>query len=215
MPQKNDSISEGFQELTSQGQSFCDEDDPYEGNSKGGQQEDYVSVESIDGYFVPPFVDDIYEFAKECIQDFFADKDSYRGGSFGEDDKIKQTCEESLSIVVNTSVSAATMTAYAGIDEASWINSIPPQDGIPADDVRLWISILNACARRGVPKYFAGGVALLCLEHCEGVNVPYDRIAEFQALEEGWTLEYDEDDSGEDDDDFDVSNYVIDDGLPR
>lgn len=219
---------DGFQEVASTGKPFY-EDDADATGTKGGNEEEYVTVEEVDGHFLPPFIEDIYTFAKECVEDFFADKDSFQGGPFTENDLDRLYSEESISTVVNTTVSAAVMTAYAGIERASWINSEPPQDGIPADDVRLMISILNACSKRGVPKYFAGGIALLCLDFCEGVKVPYDRIEEFHMLEEGWVIEYEDDgytdefgeyaseyeQTAEDDDDFNVNDYVIDDGLPR
>ena len=39
---------------------------------------------------------------------------------------------------------------------------------VPSDKI---ISILNECFKSGIPKYFAGGIMLIYLELCEGLEI--------------------------------------------
>jgi len=186
-----------------------------------------------------PFIEDIKDLAKKCITNFFLERDHYNGGEIS---LTEITHEKNLFVLIDATISSAIRVAYDGMKNAHWIDKTPPQEGVPGGDVRLLLSILNECSNLGVPKYFAGGIALLCLQYCEGVEIPYENIEVYLQEEAGcdeeyceensdnWYVEY-RDENGNliedhnpskevlmnavEEEKFSINDFVVDYGLPK
>lgn len=223
----------GFQEVGPESRSLLIlEIDNEEGEYQDSDQpEQAVTTEDIDDIFLCPFIDDIHELARDCVLLFFDGKSHYNGGDIPLEEV---TSDDRIQMVVNTTISAASQAAYDGTVKASWIDKKPPQEGVASEDVRLLLSIFNECSSLNIPKYFAGGIALLCLEFCEGVYIPYENIESYLAEEFGeketWYIEYEDEygnvvenhhpdqedlDVAEKEEEFCLQNVLIDYGMPK
>ena len=223
----------GFQEVNPNGKPVYDdyEDTSCEEEQSCNGSPEQVTPEDVDDLWACPFIEDIYQYARDCVTDFFKDKSHYSGGQIPMDSLL---ADDRIQMVINTTISAAAQTAYDGTEKAKWIDKKSPQEGVPGEDVRTLISIFNECSSLNIPKYFAGGIALLCMEFCEGVDVPYHKIegylAEEFGEEETWYIEYrdengniiedhdpDEEDlaEAENGDEFCLDDLLIEYGLPK
>lgn len=220
----------GFQEINSGGKPIYDDDIACE-EEQSNNDIDQITSEDVDDLWACPFIEDIYQYARSCVVDFFKGKSHYSGGKIPMNSLLS---DDRIQMVINTTISAAARTAYDGTEKSSWLNKNPPQEGVPGEDVRIFISILNECSALHIPKYFAGGIALLCLEFCEGVQIPYNKIDQYLAEEFGedniWYIEY-QDENGniiedhdpdeadlteaENGDEFCIDDLIIEYGLPK
>lgn len=221
----------GFQEIDGNGKPFLDHDDDSYCEKENQDREQQVTPEDVDDIFLCPFIEDIHEFARDCVLTFFEGKNHYNGGDIPLDEV---TSDDRIQMVINTTIAAASQTAYDGTKSATWIDKKSPQEGVPGEDVRILLSIFNECSSLNIPKYFAGGISLLCLEFCEGVKIPYQNIegylAEEFGEEETWYIEYEDEEGNivevhnpdeedlegaEKEEDFCLQDVLIDYGMPK
>jgi len=116
------------------------------------------------------FKGDILDVAKQYMVQFFQDKPMYCGGCVP---RHLLHNPKRISKVVNTTVSDGIDQAYAALEK-----TLDPQElkraaqyGTVTGDIILVNETLKMLARHGVPKCFAGGMMLMYLEFCEGVQV--------------------------------------------
>jgi hypothetical protein len=109
-------------------------------------------------------VDEIRREAVECMSHFFADKTFWAGGAIA---KSKLYREENIKAVMEMSVMDALAIAYYCLEKT------PPDTVNTTEkgwDVKLCFECLKQCARRFIPKCHAGGMILVYLAMCHGVN---------------------------------------------
>jgi hypothetical protein len=124
---------------------------------------------------------DIREQAKECIALFFVDKKYWAGGLIPHK---KLYSEENVLTVMQTNIVDAMTVAYACLETKMPENykDMHESDGkIRKDwDVRLCYEVIKSCSRRGIPKSCAGGILLVYLSICQGVNY-LEKLKEFNS----------------------------------
>lgn len=124
------------------------------------------------------YLDEIRVQAIECMESFFVDKKYWAGGSIS---KKKLLCEENIITVIQTSVLDALDVAYACLTEQR------PQSYKtinPGWEVELCYETLKSCPRRMVPKCFAGGIMLVYLSLCQGIDY-IEKLKEINTLLQG------------------------------
>jgi hypothetical protein len=102
--------------------------------------------------FLRNFLANVQSLAIECIDDFFAEKELYCGGTIGE---VELHSPVYISMVLNYDICSSVDQVYYSLDRAGIIDTFA--DGRKE---RFVSSILNQCARMGIPKCFAGGLLL-------------------------------------------------------
>ncbi len=115
------------------------------------------------------YVADIIALTKQHIEAFFKDRQLHCGGS------IPQHILNSLkriSKVMNTDIGDCIDLAYVALEKTIDPDELEDAEkfGTVTDDIKLVRSCLDVIAQAGVPKCFAGGILLMYLEFCEGVD---------------------------------------------
>lgn len=130
-----------------------------------------------------PHVRDIRTQAVECMEAFFADKKYWAGGKIA---KSKLYSEENVKTVMETSILDALDVAYACLLEQQPQSYKTHEDGeeIKGWSIPLCYEVLKACPRRMIPKCFAGGILLVYLSLCQGINY-LDKLKEINATLKG------------------------------
>lgn len=111
-----------------------------------------------------PFKRDIRIQAIECMDAFFVDKKYWAGGGVP---VSKLFSEKSIITVMQTTVNDALDVAHECLE-----CQCPQSYDTKESDwqVKLCYSVLGECSRRFVPKCFAGGILLVYLALCQGVD---------------------------------------------
>lgn len=115
------------------------------------------------------FLDDVVCLAKQYVGQYFRDKRTLEGTPIPEYLLYERS---RISDVLNVSLFDAVGIAYEALEK-----TLDPQDlsraekfGHVTEDIKLVQYVLSDLARRKVPKQFAGGMLLMYLEFCEGVE---------------------------------------------
>lgn len=140
-------------------------------------------------------VDDIRLQAIECMDLFFVDKKYWAGGKIA---KSKLFTEENIVTVMGTTILDAIDVAYLCLAEqqpqsykTKERRMVQTDDGLEEKEVEIkgWMiqlcyDILKACPRRMVPKCHAGGILLVYLSLCQGINY-LEKLKEVNATLKG------------------------------
>ena len=102
--------------------------------------------------------------AKYYIDLFFKDRQMHYGGNIP---KHYLTLPDFVNLVINTDICNGIDECYYRLGKTEML-----EDAHISDDVRMLIDILGECAKAGIPKQFASGIALMYLELCKGVKRP-------------------------------------------
>jgi hypothetical protein len=110
-------------------------------------------------FYSSPFHDDLREYATDCIENFFKNMMMYCGGKIP---KSLLFTEKRISSLFNLDIVQAVDLAYEATNSVSKDNKLK--------DIMLVNETLKLLAKSGIPKYFAGGMLLMYLEFCEGID---------------------------------------------
>lgn len=125
-------------------------------------------TENVDmSIIIRHFKDDVKKLAREYISRFFEGKEMYCGGNIS-----SRTIHAPgyVSLVIRTDVGRAVDQAYQAMRQSSIIDSDADENNI-SEDMRTVLKILQECSALQVPKRFAGGIILMYLELCMGVDI--------------------------------------------
>jgi len=106
---------------------------------------------------IPDFVEDIRNSAKEYISIFFKHEEILFGGP-----GIIHSSNY-VDLVIDADISSGVSAIYDALEE---------RESEEEEDIKLVLETLNKCARRGVPKFFAAGIAIMYMEICKGIKIP-------------------------------------------
>lgn len=124
-----------------------------------------LNIESIED-----FRSDVTELASYYIKMFFKNKNLHNS-TITDKDLIN---ENKISIVVNTSIISGVQKAYKILESYIIITqediNKAKKNGDVTEDIKLINETLKSLYTAGVPQQFAGGMMLLYLEFCRGVD---------------------------------------------
>jgi hypothetical protein len=110
------------------------------------------------------YVPDIRKDALECMSHFFLDKEFWAGGAIA---KSKLYKEDHVKVVMEFNIMDSLAIAYYCLERN-------PPDTVNTKekgwDVKLCFECLRQCASRWIPKSNAGGMLLVYLSMCHGVE---------------------------------------------
>ena len=125
------------------------------------EEETYTEIEesaAIPCDYYGNFAADVQNLAVQEIDRFFAQQKMYCGGSISPQILHSPVY---LTQVLNTDISHGVDLAYEAIKRGA-----PVTD----EEIAVVLKTLDKLAQTGVPKEFAGGILLMYLELCEGVE---------------------------------------------
>ena len=105
------------------------------------------------------FAEDIRNLSKEYIVNFFKHEEMHLGG------KIPNEIMHSsnyIDLVIDADISSGVTAIYKALEKYELDEE---------EQIKLVLGTLNKCASRGVPKFFAAGVAIMYMEICKGIEV--------------------------------------------
>lgn len=105
------------------------------------------------------FAEDIRNLSKEYIVNFFKYEEMHLGG------KIPNEIMHSsnyIDLVIDADISSGVTAIYKALEKYELDEE---------EQIKLVLGTLNKCASRGVPKFFAAGVAIMYMEICKGIEV--------------------------------------------
>ena len=105
------------------------------------------------------FAEDIRNLSKEYIANFFKYEEIHLGG------KIPNEIMHSsnyIDLVINADITSGVAAIYKALEKYELDEE---------EQIKLVLGILNKCASRGVPKFFAAGITIMYMEICKGVEV--------------------------------------------
>ena len=120
-----------------------------------------------DENFLASFTGDLNQFVSECIVNFFQKKEMYYGGPISE--KMILT-DHYINTVARSSFCQDVDRAYLALSK-SGIQTEAENENLVSDDIRLVIQVLDDCVINRIPKCFRGGIVLMYLEICEGIEI--------------------------------------------
>lgn len=144
-----------------------------EDENEDGEEIDETFVDDLNPRelqkFTEQFTHKVRELALDYIDKFFNDKKLCSGGKIP---KYMLHCPKRISMVMNYDIAKGVNHAYRVLKEM-----VTPEEerrasntGEATQDIKLVNETLNLLSRSGVPQQFAGGMMILYLEFCEGVN---------------------------------------------
>ena len=120
-----------------------------------------------DENFLSSFTGDLSQFVSECIFNFFRDKEMYYGGPIP---PKMMLADNYIKLVASSNTCNDIDRAYFLLSKTG-INTEVENENLVSDDVRLILQILDQCVKTRVPKCFRGGIILMYLELCEGIEL--------------------------------------------
>ena len=120
-----------------------------------------------DENFLSSFTGDLGQFVSECIFNFFCNKEMHYGGPIPP--KMMLT-DNYIKLVASSNTCNDIDRAYALLAKTG-INTEAENENLVSDDVRLILQVLDQCVAARVPKCFRGGIILMYLELCEGIEL--------------------------------------------
>lgn len=135
-----------------------DEDEQYES--------DYDITDDI---LSGDFVGDIIAMAKQHVREFFGNRIMYCGGCIPNHLLFSK---KRISLLLNTEIGDCIDLAYDALEKTidPKVLAKAERTGDITSDIKLVRDSLDMIARSGVPKCLAGGILLMYLEFCEGVE---------------------------------------------
>lgn len=115
----------------------------------------------------PKFMKEVKSKIAKHISTFFAGKGMHCGGHIP---LSLLKSEKYVSLVLYTTLIEGLSRAYESLESFDELQE-SPGDPLFARDVCLVLRILNDAAERRIPKIFAGGLLLMELELCEGIEI--------------------------------------------
>jgi hypothetical protein len=149
-----------------------------------GNDEESEDKDSLYELANSPHKVDIRTQVVECMEAFFADKKYWAGGKIA---PKKLYTEENIITVMQTNILDALDVAYECLlEQKPQSHKITDDDGeeMKGWDIVLCYEILKSCPRRMIPKCFAGGILLVYLALCQGVNY-IDKLKEHNTTLKG------------------------------
>jgi hypothetical protein len=124
-----------------------------------------INITSIEDFKI-----DASGLAKHYINLFFLNKDSHNSLV----EKSSLLTQEKILVVINTSIISGIEKAYSVLDDYITITqediNKAKKEGDVTPEIKLVNETLKSLYEAGVPQQFAGGMMLLYLEYCKGVN---------------------------------------------
>ena len=105
------------------------------------------------------FAEDIKNLAREYIGNFFKHEEMHLGGKIP--NKIMYSSNY-VDLVIDADIASGVLAIYDALEKYELEED---------EEIKLVLEILNKCASRGIPKFFAAGVAVMYMEICKGVDV--------------------------------------------
>jgi len=128
------------------------------------QDEDTADLDTSYDLSSSRYVQDIRQQAVESIDAFFVDKMFWAGGKIP---KGKLYTEDHIQTVMEMNVMDALAIAHYCLERTNAEGCDCTKKGW---DIKLCYNTLEECARRIIPKCFAGGILLVYLSICCGVD---------------------------------------------
>lgn len=126
------------------------------------QEEDYADCE-ISEIYPEGFVEDAKKLARQYIGVYFEGKQMYCGGPIPK--KVLDSPKYS-TLVVNTDIIDGVEKTYNLIE----CEEPDAENGSITKEMQFVIAMLQECAKLKIPKCFAGGLLLMHLQLCEGID---------------------------------------------
>jgi hypothetical protein len=115
--------------------------------------------------------DEIIDFAKSVIRNFFADKPYYCGGPIPQH---LLTTKKRVDLVLDCTLDQAIDIAYEALEQDLTLEDEEyVAAGGVSPDIKTLIGVLHEMSRCGVPQELSNGMLVLYLEFCLGANVVY------------------------------------------
>lgn len=105
------------------------------------------------------FAEDIRGLSKEYISNFFMNEEMHLGGKIP--NEIMHSSDY-IDLVIDADITSGVTAIYKALEKYELYEE---------DQIKLVLGILNKCAIRGVPKFFAAGVTIMYMEICKGIEV--------------------------------------------
>jgi hypothetical protein len=112
--------------------------------------------------------EDATEIVTDCIIRFFVDKKMHYGGPIPQRLILSRNY---IKLVANATICDCIDRAYEMLKNCGL--NCESSEGLVAEDIRLVIGILEKCNKKHIQQRFAGGILLMYLEFCEGLDVDY------------------------------------------
>ena len=122
--------------------------------------------EVIPDEFLDQHLESLKVIGKMCLESFFKDKEMHYGGNVS---RSIINSPLSMQVIWDTDISEGVQRAYrvmkrAGIGRGRTDNDI-------REDMQIILDKLGECSDLGIPKCFRGGMLLLYLKVCLGINI--------------------------------------------
>lgn len=105
------------------------------------------------------------ELARAEVIRFFKDKTTWDGQPILLD---KLLSEDNIQMVLNASIETAMEIIYATLN--SEFDEMDDDSGLIGDDVKIVLSAMRKCSEAKIRQKYMGGMTLLYLEFCKGLN---------------------------------------------
>jgi len=126
---------------------------------------DYDEIECVECDEIPEEV-----LVRNYVINFFASRQMYCGGAI----PLRLLCSErNITMVRTTELEPGIRKAYSGIEMAGHIATETDNESLVADDIKIVVAIMRACAIEKVPPKYIPGIVLLYLEFCEGIEFAF------------------------------------------
>ena len=131
-------------------------------------EETEVVIVDPEDDFLKNFTGDINKLISEYIIKFFVDKEMHYGGPI----PVKMLLiEDYIRIVARHDIAASVDKAYFFLSKSGKYDGVFKNENFVEDDVGLVLKILDKMRVSGIPKCFRGGILLMYLEFCEGIEI--------------------------------------------
>lgn len=112
----------------------------------------------------------VSDFVKSCIEKFFDDKIMHCGGKVP---KYIVNSPKKVSMVINTNLCDAVDKAYESLRGFVSIEEKKAAmfHGEITSDIKMVNEALGILGKSGTPQQFAGGMMILYLKYCKGVEI--------------------------------------------
>lgn len=108
------------------------------------------------------------ELALQWIQKFFAGREMYYGGPIPAQSLLTS---KYIDFVLYVNLFVATTAVYLSMEVKDDLMSEESSSGV-TDDMRWVVSFIHQATKLRVPPDFRGGLMLMYLELCEGIDIP-------------------------------------------
>lgn len=128
-------------------------------------------LNNIDINSIDDFRKDSSELARYYIRLFFEKRDAHSNSNI---DRLGLLNDDKILTVINTSIISGVQKAYEALNKYIIITqediNKAKKEGDVTQEIKLVNETLKSLYQSGVPQQFAGGMMILYLEFCEGIN---------------------------------------------